>query len=246
MTTTSLTILIVSLAVLVVVAVFLMLWRESTSARTGAVAVIAGLVLVAWMLFTSIAASRGAYLPTPTPTPPLVGVQLVIALAGMAICLVLSPSLRALLTNQRDLIRLNVWRLVGVVFLVLMVAGQAPALWALPTGIGDVLIGATAFWVASGLDAPGGARRAVIFNWLGLLDLLVAVSLGVMSSPGPAQLFHTNPTMELATHFPLVLVPTFLVPLAVMVHAISLWQLSSRAASRNRVHVQRDVRGSQA
>jgi hypothetical protein len=46
-----------------------------------------------------------------------------------------------------------------------------------------------------------------------------------MTSPGPAQVFHTTPTSELATRFPLALVPTFLVPLAWMLHVVSLWQL---------------------
>jgi hypothetical protein len=58
-----------------------------------------------------------------------------------------------------------------------------------------------------------------------MADLVVAVGLGVMSSPGAAQVFHTTPTSELATRFPLVLVPTFLVPLAFVLHVISLWQL---------------------
>jgi hypothetical protein len=88
-----------------------------------------------------------------------------------------------------------------------------------------VAIGATAFWVASRLDAPGGTRRAVIFNVLGLIDLVVAVGLGTTISPGPTQLFRLTPSTELLTQFPLVLVPTFLVPLAIMVHVVSLWQL---------------------
>jgi hypothetical protein len=232
MGSTVLTIVIVGLAVLVVVAIVLLMWRAATSPRTALVAVIAGLGLAAWLLFTSIAAQRGFYLPPPTPAIPPVGVQLVLALVGMSLCLLVSPSLRGLLTDQRNLIRLNVWRLVGGVFLGLMVAGQVPALWAVPAGVGDVLIGATAFWVAGGLAAPGGKRRALIFNWLGLLDLVVAVGLGVTTSPGVGQLFHTSPTAELLSHFPMVLVPMFLVPLAVMVHVVSLWQLSGRPWER--------------
>ena len=46
-----------------------------------------------------------------------------------------------------------------------------------------------------------------------------------MTSPGAAQVFHTTPTSELVTRFPLALVPTFLVPLAFVLHVISLWQL---------------------
>jgi hypothetical protein len=117
------------------------------------------------------------------------------------------------------------WRLVGLVFLVLMANGQMPALWALPAGIGDVIVGATAPWIARQVETPQGRRRAVIFNLFGMGDLVVAVGLGIMTSPGPAQVFPTTPTSELATHFPLALVPTFLVPLAFALHVISLWQL---------------------
>jgi hypothetical protein len=100
-----------------------------------------------------------------------------------------------------------------------------PALWALPAGIGDIIVGATAFWVASRVHMADGIRRAIIFNLFGLVDLVVAVGLGVMTSRGPLQVFQTTPTSELATRFPLVLVPTFLVPLAFMLHIVSLWQL---------------------
>ena len=46
-----------------------------------------------------------------------------------------------------------------------------------------------------------------------------------MTSPGPTQVFESAPTSELMTHFPMALVPTFLVPLAFALHVISLWQL---------------------
>jgi hypothetical protein len=57
--------------------------------------------------------------------------------------------------------------------------------------------------------------------------LVVAVGLGIMTSLGPAQVFHTTPTSGLVTRFPLALVPTFLVPLAFVLHVISLSQLLS-------------------
>jgi hypothetical protein len=77
-----------------------------------------------------------------------------------------------------------------------------------------------------------GRSLAIVFNLFGLVDLVVAVGLGIMTSPGPLQVFQTSPTAELATHFPLVLVPTFLVPLACALHVISLTQLIGRAWAR--------------
>jgi hypothetical protein len=115
--------------------------------------------------------------------------------------------------------------LVGVVFLILMANGQMPTLWALPAGVGDVVVGALAPWIARRVETPEGKRRAILFNLFGMADLVVAVGLGIMTSPGPAQFLQTAPTSELATRFPLALVPTFLVPLAFVLHVISLWQL---------------------
>jgi hypothetical protein len=112
-----------------------------------------------------------------------------------------------------------------VVFLMLMANGQMPALWALPAGIGDVIVGAAAPWIARDVETPRGRWRAIIFNLFGMADLVVAVGLGTMTGPGPAQVFQTTPTSELVTQFPLALVPTFLVPLAFALHVVSLWQL---------------------
>ncbi len=220
-----LTVLVVVPTWMVVVALFMVMWREHRSAREAGVAIAASIVLSAWAALASTLAARGFFSQPVGGAPPPVGINLVVVLAGLVVALAGSASLRRLLANQRSLILLNVWRLVGAVFLLLMAGGQMPALWALPAGIGDVLIGVTAPWVASKLDDPGGRRRAIIFNLLGLADLVVAVGLGVTTSRGPAQLFHTTPTADLATQFPLALVPTFLVPLAFMLHVVSLWQL---------------------
>jgi hypothetical protein len=218
-------VLIVGPALAVVAALFLVMWKEHRSPREAAVAIVAGGALAIWFAVAAVLGSRGVFLqPDPRQTPPI-AINLLVVFAGLTAALVGSPSLRRLLSNQRNLIRLNVWRLVGVVFLLLMLDGQMPALWALPAGIGDILVGAAAFWVASDVDSPRGRRRAVIFNLLGLADLIVAVGLGVATGPGPAQLFSTTPSSQRATQFPLSLVPTFLVPLAVMLHVVSLWQL---------------------
>jgi hypothetical protein len=220
-----LTVLIAVPAYAVVLALFWVMWLASRSRRERIVATVAGIALAVWAALATALSLRGAFLQPDQQTAPPVGINLLAALAATAACLALSPSLRRLLSNQKHLIRLNVWRLVGAVFLLLAAHGQVPALWALPAGIGDVLIGATAFWVAGRLDAPGGRRRAIIFNLLGLADLVVAIGLGMATSPGPTGLFHTTPTSALLTRFPLALVPAFLVPLAIMVHVVSLWQL---------------------
>ena len=181
--------------------------------------------MVGWATVTAIVARRGFFEQRDPNSVPSIGIALALALLALAVCLLVSPSLRRLVTNQKHLILLNLWRLVGLVFLMLMADGQMPALWALPAGIGDVIVGAMAPWIAARVDGPQGRRSAIIFNLFGMADLVVAVGLGIMTSPGPGQVFHTTPTSELATRFPFALVPAFLVPLAFVLHVISLWQL---------------------
>ena len=225
MSTTLLAVLVVIPTAAVIVALFLILRHESVSARQSYVAMLSGIVLVVWVVAAATLAYRGYLRPPDAQSAPPIGLVLAVALLGMFLVLLLSPSLRSLLTNQKNLIWLNVWRLEGILFLILMANGQAPALWALPAGIGDIFIGVTAPWVARAVNTASGRRRAIVFNFLGLLDLIVAVSLGITTNPGRLHLFHTTPAPELLTDFPMAIVPTFLVPLAFTLHIVSLWQL---------------------
>lgn len=211
----------------VIASVFLALWRERRSTDDARTAIIAGGVLTVWAVALSVIAARGGFLQVDGQNVPPVGIAFVILLAAASLALWRSASLRRLLTNQKILIRLQVWRLEGGVFLLLMLTGQLPALFALPAGVGDMLVGATAFWAARQVDRAGGKRRAIVFNVLGLTDLLVAVTLGVTTNRGPAQLFITAPSSSLLGQFPLALVPTFLVPIVMVLHVISLRQLTA-------------------
>jgi hypothetical protein len=225
MSSAPLAVLILAPTVAVVAAMFIVMWLERTSTRDAWIAVVGGIFLSAWAAVSVVLSARNVFVQPDVRTTPPVGIALIVTLAALTVFLVASRSLRGLLSNQKNLIRLNMWRLVGAVFLLLMFNGQVPALWAWPAGVGDIIVGAAAPWVASGLDAPGGRRRAIIFNLFGVADLIVAIGLGITTNPGPAQLFHTTPTAELMTRFPMALVPTFLVPLAFMLHMVSLWQL---------------------
>lgn len=121
----------------------------------------------------------------------------------------------------------------GVVFLALIPLGQLPALFAIPAGAGDALIGLTAIGAGAALRR-GQTRVALTWNLPGLLDLIVAVGLGITTSPGSAHLFATTPTALAMSLQPLVLVPTFLVPLSAWLHIVSLRSLLGRASAADR------------
>lgn len=225
MSSTLLTILVLAPTIAVIVAMFVVMWMARTSNATTTTALVAGTVLATWAVLVTVLGVQGKFQQPDGPSIPPVAIVLLIVFVALTVALASSASLRSLLANQTHLLRLNLWRLEGLVFLLLMLDGQMPALWALPAGIGDVIVGVTAFSVAARFAAPNGRRTALVFNLFGLADLVVAVGLGIMTSPGPAHVFQTTPTSELVTRFPLVLVPTFLVPLAFALHIVSIWQL---------------------
>ena len=104
---------------------------------------------------------------------------------------------------------------------------QLPAVFAIPAGGGDVLIGLTAFWAAASLRS-GRLGPTVALNLLGTLDLVVAVGLGIATTPGPLHLINASPSTVLLSVLPLVMVPTFLVPLSFLIHVVSLRHLLRR------------------
>src|SRR3977135_3290122 len=92
---------------LVVVAVFAVLWRERTSSRDARVAIASGIVLALWAIVTTVLAWRGFFQNRPGARLPPVGVNLIVLLLALALCLGASASLRRLLRNQANLIRLH-------------------------------------------------------------------------------------------------------------------------------------------
>ncbi|MBV9246148.1 MAG: hypothetical protein JO366_15185 [Methylobacteriaceae bacterium] len=126
------------------------------------------------------------------------------------------------------LIGLQLYRVIGANFLVLWAYGGAiPGVFALPAGIGDVLTGLLALPTALALaaGAPRSRIAAIAWNILGIADLIAAVSLGAMTSPGPLQLMAFDRPNLLTTTYPSVMTPAFAVPLSLILHALSLWQL---------------------
>jgi hypothetical protein len=114
---------------------------------------------------------------------------------------------------------LQTWRIGGVLFLVEWGRGHLPGGFALPAGIGDVLIGLTAPLIAAAVsDGRSGRRLFLFWNAAGLFDLVLAVSAGVTHSRGPLGILTGALAADRVAQYPLSLIPTFLVPLAIIVH----------------------------
>jgi hypothetical protein len=75
-----------------------------------------------------------------------------------------------------------------------------------------------------------GRRAAIAWNIFGLADFAVAITLGMITSPGPLQLIVPNVSSIGAGAYPEVLTPAFVVPSSILIHALSLRQLHRRVA----------------
>jgi hypothetical protein len=126
----------------------------------------------------------------------------------------------------------QVYRVVGVIFLILLDAGQLPREFALPAGAGDVIVGLLALPVA--WAARSGSRRSLMaayaWNGLGILDFIVAIATGFLSSPSRIQLLALDHPNLTASAYPLVMIPVFLVPLSSILHGLCLWKISRLGA----------------
>ena len=160
---------------------------------------------------------------------------------------------------QTWLIGAQTYRVFGGVFLLAATYDAVPAYFALPAGWGDLLTGVAALLVAVwwARPAPFAQPAAWAWNIFGLLDLLVALGIGTSLLAAPAAaLFGGSPYwLEQAARgfqpfgaaifpvsFPLALVPTFILPLSVVLHLLSLRKLAmDRAPVGDAVRSEKDI-----
>jgi len=121
---------------------------------------------------------------------------------------------------QPMFIAMQTYRVAGVGFLALTALGQLPAVFGVPAGLGDIVAGLTALPAANALK-QGRLGHAVAWNAFGLLDLAVALTLGVGTGPGALH-FIAAPSSALFSTAPFLVVPAFVVPLDIWLHVVSL------------------------
>ena len=119
---------------------------------------------------------------------------------------------------------------VEIVLWRLAVAGVIPELLSFHGRNVDILVGLTAPVVAYAcfVRRAWPARVAVWWNWAGIVILLNVVVLVQLSAPTPWRIFETDPPATFIGDWPYIWLPAFLVPLAWVLHALSLRQLRSR------------------
>jgi hypothetical protein len=183
---------------------------------------------LAWLALIVVLGARGAFVAA-AGAPPLA--LLIGVLAPLTLFLVGYRAIRPLREfilsiDLRVIVGIQAWRWAGFGFLTLYAYGILPGIFAWPAGLGDMAIGVTApFILAALLRRPGFAagKRFVAWNLSGILDLVVAVTIGALV-PLLAPNFYKAASTAPMAQLPLVLVPAYFVPTFLMLHLTALFQ----------------------
>ncbi len=182
-------------------------------------------VLPLWFLLALGCSLLGVFDSQQRPPIPL-GAAAILPVVAFATWYLRSAEFRqfVLAADLRILTLAQTWRVGGVVFLILHRQGVLPGVFALPAGWGDIAIGATAPLVAWAISSRNNFPKRIFILWnvLGILDLVMAVSLGVLASASPLGILAGEITTQVMGKFPLSLIPTFFVPLLIIFHLIAL------------------------
>jgi hypothetical protein len=186
-----------------------------------------GSALAIWFAFALVMGAQGHYVASPGNPPLALGLAVVLPIVAFALVYNLRGAVWQFCQtlDLRLVVVAHTWRIVGIDFLVNSANGRLPAGFALPAGIGDIVIGVTAIPLALAIARGWGGTRKwfVAWNVLGMLDLVTAVSMGILYSASAfGVLAGSGPTTLIMSQIPRSLVPTFLVPLFFLLHLLAL------------------------
>lgn len=133
--------------------------------------------------------------------------------------------------STSGLIAVQCLRAIGGVFLIALANQAVSREFAVPAGWGDIATGVLALPVAWAVirRVPGWRLYVTAFSLFGLGDLINAVGVGSgLLQPISAQIFGTSEVAQgnALGLFPLALIPTFLVPQAIILHLMVFTKLT--------------------
>jgi hypothetical protein len=186
-------------------------------------------LIAVWLVLTLTASALHLYRTGPNVPPIPLGIAATTPLALFLIWFASSKRFRqfTLGLDPRFLSWVQAWRIAGFVFLVLATYRILPESFALPAGWGDIVIGATAIFAGLKLATPEHRKSFIAWQLLGIADLVNAVLLAAISRLIEPNGISTGAMMVL----PMSFIPTFVVPLMMMLHFICIAQATQWSAS---------------
>ena len=187
------------------------------------------LAITGWVALLAVLSLEGVFADFRSLPPRILPALLVPLVAGFLF--LRSAGLRDLLarTPPQWPIYAQSFRIVMELILwVLYLQHRAPAIMTFEGRNADILVGLTAIPVGylCFVRRTWSPRMALWWNVAGILILLNVVVHAQLSTPSPLRVFVTDPPVTFIAYWPYILLPGFLVPLAWLLHAASLIQLT--------------------
>lgn len=172
--------------------------------------------------------------------PPIaLGAFILVPIAGFLLTYTVRSAFRifAQHLDMRLLVGSHIWRFVGLGFVIGWLAGDLPAQFGIPEGVFDIIAALSAAILLVPLNrGEFPTRWLLVWNVFGLLDLISAITVGALYSKGTLGILSAGTvTTQAMTIFPVSLIPTFFVPLFILIHLLVFVRLrQGRSSFSNR------------
>jgi hypothetical protein len=209
--------MVITAALMVLVVNALITFMDVSRAAKISLAAVIGV----WIGLAAAAAGAG-WLTISRPVP-VVGLFVAVPLLAAALATAWPAAREAMLSIPMPvMVALNIVRVFAVLFLMLAAEGRLTGPFPYSAAWGDIAtaVGAVpVLWLLK--DGIARYTTAIAaWNLFGAADLVLAIAFGVMSAEGsPLQVF-ASPGSEAMQHAPWSFVPTVLVPIWLILHAI--------------------------
>lgn len=139
----------------------------------------------------------------------------IVAVATLALIAVRPLREWALRVDIRWLISVHLTRFVGFYFLYLYAHHDLPYAFAVRGGIGDILVATLACILLFFADSKPALIAWNVLGTIDILDVVITVARSESAVPG---------SMHQLDHFPLILLPTLIVPLIIVTHGLIFYR----------------------
>lgn len=201
-----------------------------------------GIVLFGWLTIITVLGTNGIFVSGPGEAPLAILISFAVTFILFSVAYLNLPAFReyVLELDMRFLIMLHSWRMLGLGFIMLHLFDQLPALFAYLAGLGDALTAFVAVFLAYAMFSnKAGVSRNWIWRWntFGLVDFIVAVSVGILTRADALLVPANGVNSDLMTTFPFVIIPAFLVQVFALTHIIIYLQLKNNHRYDERINL---------
>jgi hypothetical protein len=185
-------------------------------------------VSIFWLMLISSISLTGFFINTNTIPPRF----LIVLIGNIVFIAFLYTRLKAVALDYRYAMLVHALRVpVEITLYFLFLRKQVPEIMTFNGLNFDIIIGISAliYFILSQLFKVNlGKKTLLIWNIVGLLFLMNIVVIAILSAPLPIQqLSFEQPNIAVLT-YPYILLPSFIVPIVISTHIISIKQLTKR------------------